>query len=299
MAKSKFVRILLVIVCLLLFTGCANIEYQRITDDTGRIIDKIVIEIDESEILERMSKEKLAALKEDINNDIKSYVQSVKQAKQTLKENNTDTSLDYDNGIVIENTGWTLVEGSTYRIMVQMIFENSTYLNKLYGSDNDKESDTEAPTEIVSGLFISKYVMYSDNVFSNMEEATSADNKNYFDYYSDSYGEFGVKDITLSQMYGTTDTRLKSNADYVENIDGINYHLWEIDTENAGYKTMKLSYYYRTAVGTGWYIVALGLSVGLAILLIMVYIIKVRKDRRYKRKVELETRIVNELEKDE
>jgi len=62
---------------------------------------------------------------------------------------------------------------------------------------------------------------------------------------------------------------------------------------------MKLSYYYTTAVGTGWYIVALAISIGLAILLIMVYIIRVAKDRRFRKKVSIEDQIVKELEKDE
>lgn len=297
MKRNKFFSILLIIICMIIFTGCANVEYQRITDDTGRIIDRLVVEINEEDLLKKISQDKVNELKDDINNDIKAYVFSVKQARDYLHSTNTDPNLNYHDGITIENTGWTVVEGTTYRIMIQMVFENSTYLEKLYGSSDNEEN---SPNEIISNLFISKYVMYSDNVFKNMEETSGGvDNKNYFDYYSNKYGEFTIKDMNLTQIYGTTDKRLKSNADYVEIIEGINYHLWEIDTENAGYKTMQLSYYYRTAVGTGWYILALGISIALAILLIIVYIIKARKDNMYKEKVRIETQIVKELEKDE
>ena len=142
--------------------------------------------------------------------------------------------------------------------------------------------------------------MYSNNVFSGMEDVTGGvDDKNYFDYYSLTYGEFCVADLKLTQIYGTTDKRLKSDADYVENIEGINYHLWEIDSANANYKTAQLSYYYTTAVGTGWYIVALAVSIALAIFLIMVYIIRVIKDKRYRKKVSVEGNIAQELERDE
>ena len=299
MVKNKIFSILLILVWMFIFTGCANIEYQRITDDTGKIVDKLVVEINEEELLKHITREKLDKLKDDIRIDMKSYVYSVKQVRDNLQSSNTDVNLNYAEGITVEHTGWTLVEGTTYRIIVQMIFQNSTYLEKLYGGSEDGEN-AETPSEVISNLFVSKYVMYSDNVFSNLEETTGGmDNKNYFDYYSQEYGEFGVEDLTLTQMYGTTDSRLKSNADYTENIDGINYHLWEINTENAEYKTMKLSYYYTTAVGTGWYIVALAISIGLAILLIMVYIIRVAKDRRYRKKVSIEDQIVKELEKDE
>jgi len=282
----------------MIFAGCANIEYQRIVDDTGKIVDRLVVEINEQELAERISTDKISQLKEDVKNDFKSYALAVNNAKKYLHETNKDVNLDYNSGISIEHTDWTLVDTNTYRIILQMVFLNSTYYNALYSSDGDGGEDT--PTEIVSGMFISKYVMYSNNVFANMEDVSGGvDSKNYFDYYSDKYGEFTVDDLKLTQIYGTTDKRLKSDADYVENIEGINYHLWEIDSENANYKTAKLSYYYTSAVGIGWYIVALGVSVALAIFLLLVYIVKVIKNKKYREKVSVEGRIAQELEKDE
>ena len=107
------------------------------------------------------------------------------------------------------------------------------------------------------------------------------------EYYLNKYQTFTLDDISLTQVYGTTDKRLHSNADYKTTIDGINYHLWDIDTANDNYKTMKLSYYYRSVVGTGWYIIALSLSLGLAIVLLIVYIIKRLTNKKYKEKIKI------------
>lgn len=298
MSKNKFLSMVLILFCVIIFAGCANVEYQRIVDDTGKIVDRLVVEINEEELAEKLSPEKINELKEDIKKDFKSYVLAINNAKDYLEANNRDTSLNYKEGITIEHTDWTLVNDNTYRIILQMAFLDVDYYNALYSSGEEKEENT--PTEIVKGMFISKYVMYSNNVFANMEEVSGGmDSKNYFEYYSAKYGEFSVDDLKLTQIYGTTDKRLKSDADYVENIEGINYHLWEIDANNANYKTAKLSYYYTTAVGTGWYIVALGVSIALAIFLIMVYAIKALKNRKYRKKVSLEGKIAEELERDE
>ena len=59
---------------------------------------------------------------------------------------------------------------------------------------------------------------------------------------------------------------------------------------------MELGYYYTTAVGTGWYILALGLSLGLAIILIIVYIIKKHHSKKYKIKITDESDVIVEEE---
>ena len=289
------------VLSLFVFAGCASIEYQRVTDDYGKIVDKIVIEIDETKLSKKLSPEKLDALKYDIKNDIDNYVFALKQVKYDLIRTNEDPSLDYDEGIIIESTGWVPQLNNKNMIICQITYLNSIYLDKLNGSeseDSESNAETDDSTQVVENLFISKYMMYSDNVFSGMEDMVGVGGKNYFRHYSKAYGEFGVEDIQLSQIYGTTDSRLKSNADHKHVIEGINYHLWEIGTQNEEYKTIKLSYYYRTAVGTGWYILALALSVGLAILLFLYYIIVVRKNK-FREKVQLEELVVNKFDEDE
>ena len=275
MIKQKITSIIIVMLSLFIFAGCASIEYQRVTDDYGKIVDKIVIEIDETKLSKQLSPNKLESLKADIKTDIDNYVFALKQVKYDLIRTNSDPALDFEEGIIIESTGWVPQLNNKNMIICQITYENSTYLEKLNGSkeeESEGNNSADDSTEIVKNLFISKYMMYRDNVFSGMEELVGVGGKNYFKHYSAAYGEFGVEDLHLSQIYGTTDSRLKSNADHTHVIEGINYHLWEIGTQNEEYKTIKLSYYYRTAVGTGWYMLALALSVALAIFLFLYYI---------------------------
>ena len=292
MKKNKFLTILLIIVSMFVFAGCANVEYQRITDDTGQIVDRLIVELKEDEILTKISIEKLTALKQDIEKDFNEYVQTINYLKPQLQASNP--TLDFANGIVADRSTWINYNDNTSKITLQIIYKDSSYLQALNGS-SDSEDTEEDNTEIISNLFISKYMMYSPNAFSSLDDAGLGGEK-YLDYYTNKYNEFTIEDINLTQIYGTTDDRLKSNANYKETIDGINYHLWEIDTVDSAYKTMELSYYYTTAVGTGWYIVALSLSFALAIILIIVYIIKKCTGKKYKIKVTDENDVTIEEE---
>lgn len=284
MVKNKIFSLILIVCSLFVFCGCANIEYQRITDDTGQILDKLIIEIDEKEILKKMSNIKLAQLKQDIENDLEDYVLAINYLKPQLQSQYPDK--DFYSGIVAKTTPWINDDSSVWHISIEIMYKDSTYLQCLNGKSDSEESE-DKENEIVSNLFISKLMMYSDNVFMGMENV-GMDGTSYYDYYTSNYSEFTVADVNLTQVYGTTDRRLKSNADYKTKIDGINYHLWEIDTAEKGYNSIQLTYYYATAVGTGWYIVALSLSFGLAIILLFVYIIRKVNNKKYRQQVRID-----------
>ena len=283
MVKNKIFSLILIALSLFVFCGCANVEYQRITDGVGQILDKLIIELDEKEIIEKVGNVKFATLKQDIEDDLRDYELAINYLKPQLQQKYSD--MDFYTGIIAKTTPW-LSDGKTSRISIEILYKDSTYLQCLNGSESS-DSGEKQNNEIVSNLFISKLMMYSDNVFKDME-SMGMHGGSYYDYYTTNYSEFTVADVNLTQVYGTADTRLKSNADYKTNIDGINYHLWEIDTAEKGYNSMQLTYYYTTAVGTGWYIVALALSLGLAIILLVVYIIRKINDKKYRQKIKLD-----------
>ena len=289
--RKKFLCLLLSIISVFIFAGCANIEYHRVTDDTGQIIDRLIVELHDNEIIEKIGEVKFTALKQDIEGDFNDYIQAINNMKPHLQVENPE--MDFSTGIVAERSSWIKNEENISKITIQIVYKNSAYLQALNGSSsNDETQEDSDDTEIINNLFISKYMMYSDNVFSDIDETA------YYQYYTASYGEFNMSDVNLTQVYGTTDNRLRSDADYIENIEGINYHLWDIETENDAYKVKKLSYHYRTAVGTGWYILALGLSLVLAIILIIVYIIKRKNTKKHMVKIDLNTFNTEEGNKD-
>lgn len=264
--------------------SCASIEYQRVTDDNGQIMDKLTIELDRNDILKKMSITKYDKLKKDIEKDVTSYVNGIVLRCANLKREYTN--MDFENGVRAVASEWVTMDRDVDEIFVQVNYANTNYY-KLVNGITDDGGSADNDNEIVSNWFVSKYIMKANNTFCNLEELEG--NRNFYEYYTNTYNEFSLDDLSLVQIYGTTDSRLKSNADYVEKIDGINYHLWEINTKDGAYKTCELSYYYLTAVGTGWYLLALGMAVVLAIVLIVVCIVKKVKAKRYKKKVTVVT----------
>lgn len=276
---KKCLNIFILIFCCICLCGCANIEYQRVTDDTGQIMDKFTIELDRKKITATVGQSRYEELKKDIKNDIDAYV-SVIQNRISNLQREMGGRMDFQNGVSVAGGTWGQETASTDKIFVRVNYLNSEYYRYINNITEDGEDDGG---EIVSNWFVSKYIITTSNAFANLEEYEGS--HNFYDYYTAKYGEFTMDDVALTQIYGTTDERLKSNADYVENIKGITYHLWEIDSENSAYKTCELQYYYLTAVGTGWYVVALACSVGLVLILLTIHIVKKIRSKKYRTQV--------------
>lgn len=283
--KKRFLSVFILIICCVVLCSCANIEYQRVTDDNGQIMDKLTIELDRTAMLKKMTATKYDKLKKDIEKDVTSYVNGIVLRCASLRREYTN--MDFKNGVSAVASEWVTMDGNIDEIFVQVNYANIKFYKLVNGITDDQESSSGSDNEIVSNWFVSKYIMKTSNTFSNIEEYEG--DRNFYDYYTNTYDEFNMEDLNLVQIYGTTDSRLKSNADYVEKIDGINYHLWEIDTKDGAYKTCELSYYYLTAVGTGWYVLALGMAVVLAVVLVTIWIVKSVKAKRYKKKVTVVT----------
>ena len=278
--KKRFLSVFILICCMFVMCGCANMEYLRVVDDNGQIMDKFTLELDRKDIISKIGATRYGKLQESIESDLGKYADKI-NSRRTELQREYGGQKDFVNGVAAAASKFFQLNETTDQIFVQVNYASIEYY-KLINNISDSGS-SEADNEVVSNWFVSKYIIKATNTFSNLEELGGEDN--YFDYYTGHYPEFSMDDVNLTQIYGTTDSRLKSNADYVEKIEGINYHLWEIDAKNGAYKTCELSYYYLTAVGTGWYIIALALSIALAGILIVVYVVKTVKAKKYKEKI--------------
>lgn len=279
--KKRFLSVFILICCMFVMCGCANMEYLRVVDDNGQIMDKFTIELDRKDIISKIGATRYYdELQKSIESDLKKYADMI-NSRRTELQREYGGQKDFVNGVAAAASKFFQLNETTDQIFVQVNYASIEYYKLINNISDDGSS--EADNEIVSNWFVSKYIIKATNTFSNLEELGGEDG--YFKTYTRDYPEFSMDDVNLTQIYGTTDSRLKSNADYVEKIEGINYHLWEIDAKNGAYKTCELSYYYLTAVGTGWYIIALALSIALAVILIVVYIVKTVKAKKYKEKI--------------
>lgn len=279
--KKRFLSVFILICCMFVMCGCANMEYLRVVDDNGQIMDKFTIELDRKDIISKIGATRYYdELQKSIESDLKKYADMI-NSRRTELQREYGGQKDFVNGVAAAASKFFQLNETTDQIFVQVNYASIEYYKLINNISDDGSS--EADNEVVSNWFVSKYIIKATNTFSNLEELGGEDG--YFKTYTRDYPEFSMDDVNLTQIYGTTDSRLKSNADYVEKIEGINYHLWEIDAKNGAYKTCELSYYYLTAVGTGWYIIALALSIALAVILIVVYIVKTVKAKKYKEKI--------------
>jgi len=278
---KKLLKAFILIFCCVMLCGCASVEYQRVTDDLGQIRDKITIELEEDKIVGKIGQRKYDALKADIEHDLENYVSVIQNICVVLQREYAAT-YDFSEGVQAVASEWYPSGNGKQQIFVQVNYLNSDYYKLVNGIPLEDDSKVD-DNQIVSNWFVSKYIIKTNNTFSNIEDLEG--DRNFYDYYTSTYGEYTIEDVNLVQIYGTTNKRLKSNADYVEKIDGVNYHLWEIDTKNGAYKTCELSYYYLTAVGTGWYVLALGLAGLLAIVLVIIWLVKSSKNKKYKKVV--------------
>lgn len=279
---KKLLKAFILIFCCVMLCGCASVEYQRVTDDMGQIRDKFTIELEGTKIVGRIGQHEYDALKADIEHDLENYISTI-QGICTSLQRELGGQVDFSEGVQAVASEWYSTGNGNEQIFVQVNYLNSSYYKLVNGITDDDEEQTADGNQIVSNWFVSKYIIKANNTFSNIEDLEGE--RNFYDYYTSTYGEYTIEDVNLVQIYGTTDKRLKSNADYVEKIDGVNYHLWEIDTKNGAYKTCELSYYYLTAVGTGWYVLALSLAGALAVTLIVIWLVKSAKNKKYKKTV--------------
>ena len=80
-------------------------------------------------------------------------------------------------------------------------------------------------------------------------------------------------DVKWNLILVNRDNYLPDN--YIETINGVKCHLWEMGVDDLD---KQLEFYYVTAVGTGWYIIAIGVALVVLIVLGISYaVIKKQK----------------------
>lgn len=285
----KFKKIfcsLILVFCSVIFTGCVNVEYQRRVDDFGRILDKITIELNYNELTSKGYNEDdvvylLNHIKEDLHTN---YIAVIENRLKSLQQVNPIVYNSLRNKVDIGVV--TRVIDSTsriYKVSVEILFASSEVMQMVYGIENDESQDQPAFDTQVD-TFITKYVQTSDNAFGDVTTLEFS-NENLYNKYSALCPDFNDQAVTLTQIYGSTNDRLNSNADYVETIEGFKCHLWELSVNQA--KDFQLEFYYNSPTTSNWYILALAISVFVVLILAVIAVILKYKKSKYIQKVVL------------
>lgn len=280
MKKLKYISLIVVLCCVVLLAGCANIEYQRLVDDFGQILDKITVEIDSTKL---SSDTNVGYLVEWVKSDLQNYyVEPMKARLDLFKHTNPTEYHQLTEQIDIKGPIESYSNG-IYKITVEVIFANSDVMAYMYGYDTTETDESSGLVES-KNFFIKKYTQTSDNVFGDITQIEFG-GQNLYQKYADYVGEeYDASDITLTQIYGSTNSRMRTNATETLDYNGFYCHLWEFSGDDS---SGKLIFYYLTANPTGWYVLALALTVVVVGIIVAYYIFR-KKNNKYKSKVDIE-----------
>jgi hypothetical protein len=253
--KLKFKKLFSLIAlffCVIVMGGCAQIDYSRFIYPNGKIVDRVVVEIDEKayNYCSFSKKDFLTIIQKDFENIYIQPIEDFKTEFWSTEHTFAEKQLVQD-GII---TDVREVDG--------VIFCDVTFLNQevfdLYYKSLNIDADVEKPytdAEFREGTFVNKFVTSSENAYAVLKtkalQNLISKYKGYFQYH------YGLSNLKLTQEYASPNTSIYSNAQETEIVDGVKMHYWEIDPTNLDFE---LEFYTVTPHTTSWYILAFILS---------------------------------------
>ena len=275
--KRVLCSLIMIVVCFVL-TGCVNVEYQRRVDDEGRILDKITIELDYDKLVEKgYDDTKIMSLLDDIRLDLQqNYVTPISLRLEQIKQHDAILYNKVMAGMTYTPVPTKVVEPElkVYKVSAEVLYQSSEIMSIIYQTQNDESGDGVV-TQVEP--FLTKYVQTSENVFGDVTTLT-INSENFYEAYSADYPEFSDEDVMLTQIYGSTNHRLKSNADTSQLVEDYMCHLWEFSIDEA--KTFELEFYYLSPTASSWYILALALAGASVVVLMIIYCIKRKRSKK-------------------
>ena len=279
MRKWKYLTIMLVmLVCVTTFFGCADIEFIRAVDSSNTIIDKIAISIDESKVNKAGSD--INTVVGMIENDMVLFRNSVTEWKEVqfleypelFESVRTGIKVEVSKprkneiSLAIEFRDWKMF-GLFYGYAEAEDFEYSKFIeDKGPFIKNILSSDYEDNNY---GLFIIKYSILKSVSLENDIPNFECNGTNYYQKYREYFvNRYGMEDVNLSQIFAFPDDRLHSNADDSEVQGDLTLLKWDLSSKSEDYE---MTIYKIAANSSAWYILALALSAiaGIVILIVI------------------------------
>lgn len=279
MRKWKYLTIMLVmLVCVTTFFGCADIEFIRAVDSSNTIIDKIAISIDESKVNKAGSD--INTVVSMIENDMVLFRNSVTEWKEVqfleypelFESVRTGIKVEVSKprkneiSLAIEFRDWKMF-GLFYGYAEAEDFEYSKFIeDKGPFIKNILSSDYEDNSY---GLFIIKYSILKSVSLESDIPNFECNGTNYYQKYREYFvNRYGMEDVNLSQIFAFPDDRLHSNADDSEVQGDLTLLKWDLSSKSEDYQ---MTIYKIAANSSAWYILALALSAiaGIVILIVI------------------------------
>jgi len=281
--KKIIMSCMLLLVSVITFVGCANIEYIRAVDGNNVIIDRFVVELNEDKI--KKSGQTLAKVSELVENDMQLIVASINTWKSTFQIY-PDLYTSIESGIYAET-----VKSSEEKLTLSIQFAGPQMFGLFYGYVEAEDFEYQKMMDDIGpfvgkmlqedysdnenlGLFLYKYsLIKQDGILDSIKDLEINGVKYYEKYRSATNKFYDIKDIELSQIFTYPDSRIHSNADIEEVMEGLTMLKWDL----TGDETYSMEIYKLAPRSISWYILALVISL-LAIIAIAVIIKKKKKE---------------------
>lgn len=260
----KFKKLLcLILLCsIFLFAGCATIEYDRIVLEDGTILDAVSVKLDNEKI--ENAGFNVNDAKEGVKTKMSNYLL---QVVNTFKAREDGLS-SIEKYAVLNNLTYSVTENNDY-IIASIKFKNYNTFKYFYGLHLVEDTDKNEPDKVEEFL-INKYVNTGKTIFSTDDaKYITNDFIAYFD------NKFSLDDTNLSYVFGTSEDKLYSNANYQYSLNGINFHQWIINDINQ-----EISTYTIVPKPVNWYLLALGLTFVLIVILYVISLFTKKKSNK-------------------
>jgi len=232
----KKLSVILIVICSVIFAGCANIEYAIVQTPNGEILQKFNVLLDSASIeLEGYTATNLAA---DVEVAMRGYLLTLPEAAGVTKS--VEQATDFSGDILVS---------------AKLTFASINVYYDYYDIDPNQRAG-DYTTE--KSFFTKKTIQTRTTEFSR------ANAFNYEVYFagleSPIVNYFTREDVTYTYSYATYSSKLKSDAESVtyNYLQGVYIHSWSIPQDNL---TREIHFYSLSANTTGWYLLGLGLTI--------------------------------------
>jgi hypothetical protein len=215
--KKKIVLIILTITLIFILTGCATVTYSTINGADGSLTYEIRITIDE-----------------DYANKDLALQAAEETARQYYQENQYRT-------ITVDKEKYEVILKEYYPSLTDYYIANNI-------TGNEVEEDTGSETK--KGLY-TYYTRSSTTSFDdeNIDSIANIVNQTYFQGHGD------ISDVKMQYKYGTIYSSVTSDADSVDEVDGVYVHTFNINPEgrdrviNLTSKSPRAELWYALCIG--------------------------------------------------